>query len=365
MGRRDAQRARSMKRKGKTLINSDVERLRVMQSFAALRATTNPYLKQLYFSLDEYVDVQLFSWRDALAGNFDVLHVHWPEVLLRSGSPRRQWLRRVALMGVMIRIRFSRRVLVRTVHNLEPHELGSPLEKRLLRLMNRWTTLFILLVPDTPVPLAHAPYKVIPHGHYRDWLASFVTPSTEPGRIAYIGLIRRYKGVKELLDVFIGTADEHPAWQLRIVGRSEDEYLTSAIIAAAAADARISARLEYVSDADLTYEVGRAELVVLPYLAMHNSGSALLALSVGRPVLVPRNAVTTALQSEVGRAWVKTYEPPLTARDVSDALGFLPEASDGRGPDLTERMWPTIAEAHAKAYFQAWMLPQLPPSRDH
>ena len=332
---------------------ADARRLRVMQSYPALRKTTNPYLKQLHVGLAEHVDVQSFSWRDALLGRFDVLHVHWPEVMLRSPSTWRRWLRRGALAAILLRVRLSERALVRTVHNPEPHELGSRLERDLLRLVDRWTTLFVLLVSDTPVPVVGAPHLVIPHGHYRDWFNGVAVPASEPGRLAYVGLVRRYKGVEELLEVFGRTAADRPLWRLRIVGRSQDAGLTAAIEAAARIDGRITARLEYVPDADLADEVGRADLVVLPYREMHNSGSALLALSLGRPILVPENAITAALAAEMGDSWVQTYHPPLTLEDLTDAVRSTPALGAGTGPNLTGRDWGAIASAHADAYHQA------------
>ena len=65
------------------------ERLTVMQSFGAIRETTNPYQTQLVDALAEHVDVRLFSWRGALLGELDALHVHWPEVLIRDRTVAR------------------------------------------------------------------------------------------------------------------------------------------------------------------------------------------------------------------------------------------------------------------------------------
>ncbi len=80
-----------------------------------------------------------------------------------------------------------------------------------------------------------------------------------------------------------------------------------------APDARIAHHLEHVPDDDLAAEVAHAQLVVLPYREMHNSGAVLLALSLDRPVLVPRNEVTDALAAEVGPWWVQRYDGELDA----------------------------------------------------
>ena len=323
--------------------------MRVMQSVPALLDTTNPYLKQLVIALQENVEVSTFSWRRAVTGSFDVLHVHWPELLLRSRSGPHRLARRALVLAVLLRIRLSRRVLVRTLHNLAPHEPGQWIERRLLGLMDRWTTLFIALNPETPIPRTGVPVAVIPHGHYRDWFAGRAVPEPLPGRFGYIGFIRAYKGVEVLLDVFTSIAD--PTISLRIVGASGDPGLTGAIAAAAAADPRITARLEYTGDEAMATEVGRAEVIVLPYRQMHNSGAALLALSLGRPVLVPANPVTRSLRAEVGQDWVYTFDGDLRAEDLVATHQELHRARPTTNPpDLHRRDWPAIGTAHVSAF---------------
>lgn len=327
--------------------------MRVMQSFPVLRETTNPYLKQLFTAVSSEVLVTTFSWRRALLGRFDVLHIHWPELMLRSPSSLRRWLRRVAFVAVLLRIRFSKRALVRTVHNPFPHEPGSSTERVLLRLADRWTSLFVLLVRQTPPPVSDAPAVVIPHGHYRDWFANTEIPTSETGHLVYIGLVRRYKGVDRLLDVFSATNNsEDETLSLRIVGGVSDPELAALIGAAVAADSRISVHLEYVSDYQLAQEVGRAELVVLPYREMHNSGAALLALSLGRPVLVPANEITLSLAREVGGAWVQTYSDDLSPEILIGAVTAV-RAGLTSPPRLADRAWPAIGAAHAVAYRQS------------
>jgi hypothetical protein len=50
---------------------------------------------------------------------------------------------------------------------------------------------------------------------------------------------------------------------------------------------RMTLRLEYVSDAEVTAAMEAADAVVLPFRRVTTSGSALLALGHGRPVVVP------------------------------------------------------------------------------
>ena len=279
--------------------------LTVMQSFAATRRTTNPYLLQLVDSVADSVHTVNFSWSNALRGRFDVLHLHWPENLCRSPTRWKAWLRRVAFFVLLMRIRWSRRALVRTLHNSQPHEKGGRVEKWLLDLCDRTTTVWIALSAQTAPPVPDARVVVIPHGDYRTWFSGFPHPTAEAGRILYFGLIRPYKGVESLLGAFGSIND--PTLTLRIAGKPVEPGLAAQIVAAGRSDERISADLTYIDDAQLAAEVGRSELVVLPYRDLQNSGSLLLALSLDRPVLVPDNDMTRELADEVGQSWIQRY----------------------------------------------------------
>lgn len=329
-------------------ITSD-RRLNVLQSFPPRRAQTNPYLTQLYRCLGEVANVRHFSWREALTGRYDVLHVHWPEVTARGRTPLRSVARRLLYLLVLIRVRVTRRALVRTLHNLGPHEPGPWSERAVLRLSDRWTTAWITLTPLTVAP-SDAPAVTIRHGHYRDWFAGRAVPPSVRGRLLYFGLVRRYKGVAELLDVLAGATDAPVT--LRVVGRCDDADLAVAFQQAADTDHRISALLEYVDDDVMAREIGGAELVVLPYREMHNSGAAMLALSLGRPVLVPANPINAALSDEVGGGWVYPFEPPLTIDAIENALAQSGASMSG-APDLTLREWDRIAAEHLAVYQMA------------
>lgn len=317
-----------------------------MQSFPGRGAQTNPYLLQLVDALPPEVQTSFFSWRGALTARIDVLHVHWPDRFTRGSTPARTVLRRVAFAALLLRLRFARIAVVRTVHNVREHEQGDLVERLLLRAFDRLTTLWIRLNPRTPVP-ARGLNRLILHGHYRDVLPP-VADGAVPGRILFFGLVRPYKGVEELVDAFADVAV--PGASLRIVGRPLDDVLAARITALAASDARVTLRLEHLTDAELARELAEAELVVLPYRDVHNSGAALLALSAARPVLMPDRDVTRALADEIGEDWVLRYPDPLDPGALEGALGRAGRRRGAPGPRMHERDWPGIGAQHLEAY---------------
>ncbi|MEZ5238719.1 MAG: glycosyltransferase [Microthrixaceae bacterium] len=327
------------------------DRVVVLESFGEPHGQTNPYSIQLFDSFPEEVEALHFSWRLALLGSYEVFHLHWPEVKVRGTSSVRALLRGSAFLVLLLRIRVGRKALVRTLHDSAPHERPNALQRWVIGLSERWTTLWIVLNSHTRPP-TDAPSVFAPIGHYRDRLEDDVRPDPVPGRIVHFGLIRPYKGVEALVDAFGSLEDQ--TLRLRIVGTIQDDALRSSILSAADTDARISVEDRYLPERELVGEVCTAELVVLPFARITNSSSLLFALSLGRPVLAPAAPSIVEVASEVGADWVLTYEGPLRPEVISDALERVRRSAARRGsPDLSSRDWPAIGRIHADAFRRA------------
>jgi beta-1,4-mannosyltransferase len=325
-------------------------RLVVLESFGPPHAETNPYSILLFDSLRQHVEPQYFSWRAALRADYDVLHLHWPEVKVLGATPLKSLLRSLAFLAVLVRVRWGRPVLVRTLHDLHPHEPPTRLQRWIIGLSERWTTLWICLNDRTPPPTA-APSVLIPHGHYRDRFAAYDRPEPVSGRLVHFGLLRPYKGVDALLRAV--EAIDDPRISLRVVGKVMDPALGDELRDAAASDPRITVRDGFVPDEVLADEIGRAELVVLPFRSVTNSGSLILALSLDRPVLVSRSAASEEMAREVGAAWVHLYDGELTPATIEQTLREVRNGERGRSPDLSARDWERIGELHAEAFRRA------------
>lgn len=310
--------------------------------------TTNPYVVQLVEATRAAgVDVAWLSWRRALLGRWDVLHVHWPDILIRRGRRTAQILAQARFAALLSRVTVLRTPIIRTLHNVDPHERGDVVERALLRWCERRTTGWILLNPHTPLPRP-GPSWVIPHGHYRDWYSGLPSTPSTPGRFLMFGLLRAYKGTDELLAAF--AALPRPELSMRIAGRPDSGEMREMVTAAAAADPRLTAELDYLADERLAAEIGAAALVVLPYRVLHNSGALLLALSLDRPVLVRRSESAADLAAEVGPGWVRMFDGPLTADVLAAAMD---EGIPADPPDLSARDWKPLGLRHAEVYREA------------
>lgn len=324
--------------------------IRVMQSFGAPRVTTNPYITMLDEALagTDGIEHVRFSWREALLGRYDVFHWHWPEVKLHGGSAVSS-VGKYALTALLsLRHSLSRRIaVVRTVHNLElPDDNAARLW--LLRRIDRQADHRIVLNETTQLPPGTAQTLIL-HGHYRDWYGPQARAERVPGRFGTFGGVRRYKGVSGFVDAYADAVAVDPSVSMVIGGKASSAELADDLRARVADLPHVTLQLQFLSDAELVQLVSGSELIVLAYRFMHNSGSVLAALSLDRPVLVPRNAPNEALAAEVGADWVQMYDGELDGDGLLRALAAVREI-DAPRPDLSRREWGDAGTAHASAY---------------
>ncbi len=322
---------------------------RVLESFSTPKTTTNPYITQLHRALQNHpgINMDTFSYRSALLRRHDVVHVHWPELLMGGHKRVGRVARRALTAATLAKWTVTRTPIVRTLHNLDrPTNIGR-VDHLLLNWIDALTTHDIHLNAHTP-GRERIERTVIPHGHYRDWFSEFTQEAPAPGRVGYVGLIRRYKGVETLIEAF--TELQGDAWSLHVAGNPSTPQLADALRELARGDDRIDFDLRYLSEADFVAAITAAELIVLPYRHMHNSGTALAVLSLSRKVLLPDNEVNRALQGEVGDGWVHVYTGDVTADDLSRALAS-PTPPDV--PDLSGREWRIAGDQHRSVFSSA------------
>ena len=327
----------------------------------------NPYTWLLYTRLAELgVRVRDFTMARALAGGYDILHIHWPEKALTTGGRLRRFAGAAAGLAVLEAARLRGARVVWTTHNAKPHEGGDTA-------LERWYWKGVLGTVDglihpsaasqSAVEHAYPALRALPHavvrlGHFRgsypdavsrqEARAGFGIPECA-AVVAFLGLVRPYKNVPRLVAAVRALPAERQA-VLLVGGQPLTAGLAEEIEAAAAGDPRIRLTLGHVPDEDVQRFMRAADLVVLPFTDITNSGSALLALSFDRPVLVPGLGAMGELQELVGADWVRTYEGDLTPVVLDDALRRARGMAPGRVPDLSPLDWSAIAEGTLRFY---------------
>lgn len=326
-------------------------RLRVLESLVEPRPTTNPYLVQLTEALNsvDELDIAYFTYRRAILGRYDVLHIHWPELLMGGHRPIGRAVRRSLSALLVLRLRLTRVAVVRTWHNVEPPSGLARIDYAILRALENRTTLRINL--NSVEPPSEVPSVVILHGDYRQWFEPFPQADPQIGHIAYVGLVRRYKGIESLVEAFASTSD--PGLTLAVSGKPSTTDIAVSIARLADADARITFAPDFLSESELVRAITLSEVVVLPYRNMHNSGTVLACLSLARCVLVPDTVVNRSLQVEVGSDWVRLFTGTISPADVEDAVAAVRGRRPDSQPDLSARGWQSVGTHHFEAFRRA------------
>lgn len=192
--------------------------------------------------------------------------------------------------------------LVWTVHNKYHHERYYHRTEKLLNVLvgNLVDNITVKCesARDTIVPLYRirdrSKITVIPDGNYIDSYPNQMTRSDARDRLdlngefvyLFFGSIRPYKGVNTLIEEFQQIDDKD--LKLWIVGNPRNKAIAEQVESNANRDERIETRLEFVPTGEVQIYLNAADILVLPYKDILNSGSVHLGLSFGLPIIAPR-----------------------------------------------------------------------------
>lgn len=326
----------------------------------------NQYTSLLYRALrDEGVAVMEYTRRNLFTGDYHVFHVHWPDAVLLEKRTFRAFLALVGFVAQALFVVLLRRPIVWTVHNLRPHERHHPIMERLFywwwhRMVGDRVFLsstsrdrFRAEVGDQSL----ASGAVIHHGHYAPVLKNTWTRSA--ARVSFglaaagivfgfFGLIRPYKNVPTLVRHF--RQARVPDGSLLVAGMASDAALRAEIDTAAGGAANVKLVIKHLEADEVERAARAADIIVLPYTQVLNSGSALYALSCHRRVLAPAAPLFRELRDVVGGGWLRLYHGDLTAEVLEQAATDWAEPE--RPPDLRRLDWPHSARAHKLVYAQ-------------
>ncbi|WNZ47629.1 glycosyltransferase family 4 protein [Leptolyngbya boryana CZ1] len=333
--------------------------MRVIAKPAYKNRTKNPYNWLLYHHLEHLgADIHDCSLLRCLFERYDILHVHWPEDGLNAREYSQVFYRLLSLFLIVKLAKCKGAKLVWTSHNYRAHERHYPrLEKCFWQTFLNQIDGYISLSHQGREILLHSfpqlqqkPCLVSSHGHYQDAYPNDVDRQTARDRfsilpdqfvIAHFGRIRQYKNVPHLIETFRQLPD--PKLVLLIAGAPETKEIQHCILEGATNDPRVQVNLETLREEEFQYYLQAADLVILPYFEVLNSGSALLSLSFGCPTLLPNKGSMRELQEQVGKQWIKLYEDELTVSVLKDAISW---ASINRfdSIDLSHFDWDEIAQ---------------------
>lgn len=331
----------------------------------AFKARANPYTQRIYRAMKGDVVIQEWSLPRAALGRWNIVHVHWPETVF-DHSLAEALVTTELLLGAIDIARARGARLLWTIHNLRAH--GHRYPELETRFRTRWLTRVDAVIGLTEAgleaarttypALAAVPGFVVPHPHYRGVYPDDVSRTEARRRlslapdapvITFFGRVAAYKGLPELVDAFSGIAD--PQARLLVAGAPLTTEDRRALRRWSQHDARVVTVPRFIPANEVQTYLRAANLVVLPFREVLNSGSALLALSFDRRVLAPALGAMAELATQAGSRWVTGYEGRLTADLLATAVAVAMADPDRTAGDHLAPFEPAlVARRTARAY---------------
>lgn len=293
----------------------------------------NPYLDQLARGLEPHGYQVVFPGRrwpvvpmlSALPtqGLPDVVHLHWQHPFVHGSTPFRTAVKVTSLLLDLLGLRLLGVPVVWTVHNVVDHERTAPGLERAVgsaaaRLANR-----VVVHCSAAVDRVARAYRlrderrgrigVVPHPDYRG-----AYPPLPDGRSAradlglgldryvylHLGAIRPYKRLRFLATQF-ATASP-PEATLLVAGRPGDRELADGLVELAASTEHLRVDARRIPHEEVPTYFAAADVFVYGADRIMMSGSVMLALTFGLPVVAPPAGCLPEVVPESDAFW---YEP--------------------------------------------------------
>lgn len=306
----------------------------------------------------------LFREKQSATSAINVLHIHWIDQYIKGET----WLIKLAygikfLLDVLL-VKISGCRVVWTIHNTVSHNAKFPrvelwIQQKLIRLVHS-----VIVHNRAALEEVSTAYRfdkdkasVIPHGHYRNIYkpaieatqARSVLGLPEQGRVYLnLGMLKPYKGIESLLRTW---SKQEGNRTLLIVGKAQNEEYGRALLQQAQAIPSVILRNGFVEDDQLHLYFSAADVVLLPFNKILTSGSLILAMSYGKPVIAPNIG---SISETLGEATTLLYD----SKDLG-GLSKAIEASANTCLKTIERQvvaacdrlsWRYIAEETYKLY---------------
>ena len=337
----------------------------------------NPYQQLLAEALRRRdVRVESAPWQGLFAPlaiqrrGVHVVHLHAPGRYTRTRSAWRAAARAARAAASLATLRALGVRVVWTAHDLEDHDRVHPrLDRALTRTVARLATAIVshgeharALVIERHRVRDPRRVVVIPHGPFDLYARDGIDGKRVRQELGlpedafvllFLGALRPYKGVVELIEAFgeSGLADRGA--HLVVRGPVRDARFEKRLVRAAADRPAVHLDTGFVPDDQLAGFFAAADVAVAPYRAVLTSGSAVLAMSLGRPCIAPRlGGLTDQIDDDCGLLYDPDETGALAAalQRAFDQRAALPAMGARAREHVSRVSWDEIADRTAQVY---------------
>lgn len=280
----------------------------------------------------------------------DLIFFHWPDEFFYIKSVRQAVKAILVISKLWWAKNYYGQKIVWLVHNLEPHDGRGKsfffIKNQFIRMLGG--VVFLSTASQSAFKLKYGGAVKVPsflmrHGHYRQ--DAITAPSMPrqiingPVHVKYVGRIKQYKSP----EVLASTAAKVPnVVRLTIVGEIHEQKLGDELRKIATVATNVSLDARSLSASGFEAEIDLADVIVVAYRDILNSGSALYALSRNRPFVGPRLGSLVELQRDVGAHWIFLYDGEFTSTTLVAAAQWVTETDRSVAPDLSKYDWKQI-----------------------
>ena len=262
------------------------------------------------------------------------IHLHWTGPLIEKRRSAREAEAFVDEFIEALKTAGARgRPIIWTVHNALPHDSKFP--ETAIRLHSELAEVadIIHVLSGATVDAVQGVYelpaekvRVLEHSSYQGMYGDRMTMSAArelidaaPGaRTAlFFGQLRPYKGLDQLFDAAILLQQAETPVELLLAGKPAPE-LRDELKRIKASGVSVTSALRFIEDSEVAAWFSAADVAVLPYRKVLNSGSMMLAATFGVPVVLPDEQGLTADYGS--QPWIRFFDTSRPAESIAELL---------------------------------------------
>lgn len=304
-------------------------------------------------------------WLTREVKNIDYFHFHWPSFAYAyRDNLKKTFHELVRYLLYLTIIKISGKKILWTAHNLYPHDKGRQVSIAIdifvRHLITKITSIIFVhgLVAAKIVvgefPRTRKKLVIINHGHWVNFYKNQASKELARQKLEvpadkfvflFVGTCKRYKNIPALVKAFKQLSENV---MLLIAGRFQEEcYFKEITDSVQENEDRIRLVGQYIPDDDLQFYLNASDAVVLPYSEILTSGAAMLAISMGKPVIAPEKGyLKDVINSDCGLLY-KPEDP----NGLLNALREIQEKSFDEGIIIKHALaydWDSIADRVCK-----------------
>lgn len=338
---------------------------------------SNPYQKELAKGLEKR-GVTVILGRDV--GRFpilgairatrkqNILHLHWTHWFIIGSTALKTIFKGLRFLVELIVLKIKGVKIIWTIHNLVEHERRySKIELFFQRIAIRFYDHLIVhssyaqrAVLETYRLSSRFKDKIsiIPHGNYIDIYENRISREEARDKLSlkgemlvflYFGQIRLYKGVFKLVETFHEINYSNIC--LFIVGKPVSEAVKDKLCNLIYPNSKIHTVLSFIPDDEIQVYMNAADVIVLPYRDILTSGTVILAMSFGKPIIAPAiGCIPDVLDNNGGFLYDPLNKEGLL-KAMKQTLNADLEKMGNHNFELAKQLqWDKIAERTYKIY---------------